>query len=187
MAVSVPVNLGQFFPSNSARNFFSTTRLIYTTNENEEADDIAAIGQTLKEQFQQQITPESLEEKLRTLIAFEYSPFTRMVFRPIKDLVLKLVNYVSNRNLTIAISNLGKVTFPDPIDGYIEKMYFHTSAVRPQFCAISHGDQLTVSFTSPFVDSTIEEQFVRVLTDAGVAVTVAANKVTSEDLEGESS
>jgi len=62
-----------------------------------------------------------LEDKLRTLIAFEYSPFTRVVFRPIKDLVLKLVNYVSNRNLTIAISNLGKVTFPDPIDGYIDK------------------------------------------------------------------
>ncbi|WP_234402545.1 alcohol acetyltransferase [Trichococcus paludicola] len=185
MAVSVPVNLRQFFPSNSARNFFSTTRLIYTTEENGEGDDIAAIGRTLKEQFQQQITPESLEEKLRTLIAFEYSPFTRMVFRPIKDFILKLVNYISNRNLTIAISNLGKVTFPDPIDGYIEKMYFHTSAVRPQFCAISHGEHLTVSFTSPFVESSVEEQFVRILTDAGVAVTVAANKVSSEDLEGE--
>ena len=185
MAVSVPVNLRQFFPSNSARNFFSTTRLIYTTNEQDNTDDIGAIAQTLKEQFQQQITPESLEDKLRTLIAFEYSPFTRVVFRPIKDLVLKLVNYVSNRNLTIAISNLGKVTFPDPIDGYIEKMYFHTSAVRPQFCAISHGDQLTVSFTSPFVESTIEEQFVRILTHTGIDVTVAANKVTSKDLEGE--
>lgn len=185
MAVSVPVNLRQFFPSNSARNFFSTTRLIYTTNENQEADNLATIGRMLKEQFQQQITPESLEDKLRTLIAFEYSPFTRMVFRPIKDFVLKLVNYISNRNLTIAISNLGKVSFPEPIDSYIGKMYFHTSAVRPQFCAISHGEQLTVSFTSPFVESTIEEQFVRVLTDAGVTVTVAANKVTSEDLEVE--
>lgn len=104
-----------------------------------------------------------------------------------KTLFWKLVNYVSNRNLTIAISNLGKVTFPDPIDGYIDKIMTHLPAVKVPFYAIGHGDQLTVSFTSPFVESTIEEQFVRVLTDAGVAVTVAANKVTSEDLEGESS
>ncbi|CZR07506.1 alcohol acetyltransferase [Trichococcus ilyis] len=184
LAVSIPVNLRQFFPSNSARNFFSATRLVYRTDETG-ADEIAGICRTLQEQFRQQITPESLEDKLRTLIAFEYSPFTRMVFRPIKDLVLKLVNYISNRNLTIAISNLGKVVFPEPIDAYIGKMYFHTSAVRPQFCAISHGEHLTVSFTSPFVESTIQEQFVRILTDAGVAVTVAANKVTSEDLEVE--
>lgn len=184
MAVSVPVNLRQFFPSNSARNFFSTTRLVYQTDETN-ADEIAVICRTLKEQFQQQITPESLEDKLRTLIAFEYSPFTRVVIRPVKDFVLKIVNYISNRNLTIAISNLGKVVFPDPIDSFIEKMYFHTSAVRPQFCAISHGDQLTVSFTSPFVDSMIERDFVRILTDAGVSVTIAANKVTSEDLEVE--
>ncbi|MFZ1253203.1 MAG: hypothetical protein WAQ45_03400 [Trichococcus flocculiformis] len=108
-----------------------------------------------------------------------YSPFDYIKFYCID------LNEFVQLSVTYPISNLGKVTFPDPIDGYIEKMYFHTSAVRPQFCAISHGDQLTVSFTSPFVESTIEEQFVRILTHAGIDVTVAANKVTSKDLEGE--
>ncbi|CZQ93681.1 alcohol acetyltransferase [Trichococcus palustris] len=183
IAVSVPINLRQFYPSHSARNFFSTTRLAYTYGQTGD-DSLAAICATLKEQFQGQITPASLENKLNRLIAFEYNPFTRIIIRPIKDIILRLVNLFNNRNLTVAISNLGRVSLPEPIDGYVQRLYLQTAAVRPQFCALSHGEHLTVCFTSPFVETNIQEQFAIILTEAGVSVTVAANKVTSAELGG---
>lgn len=184
VAVSVPVNLRQFFPSHSARNFFSVTRLEYTY-ELEKENSVSEISQELKRQFEPQLTKESLEGWLTKLIAFEYNPFARIVIRPIKDLMLKWINHQNNRNLTLAISNLGKVKFNDMIDPFIKQVYFHTVAVRPQFCAISHDETLTITFSSPYIETNIEREFVSMLTEKGIPITIAVNKVTSEELGGE--
>lgn len=50
---------------------------------------------------------------------------------------------------------------------------------------ISHGERLTITLTSPFLETDIQERFVRELTSNGVEVTLAANKVTSEELRGD--
>lgn len=184
IAISVPVNLRQFYPSNSARNFFSTVKLKYTYPQDKEVD-VKKICDTLMKQMQHQLNKENLEARLSSLIAYEYNPFNRVIPRPLKDGVLKIVNYFNNRNLTVAMSNLGRVTLPESMNPYVHALYFHTSAVRPQFSVISHGGTLTISFTSPYLETTIQETFVRKLTKAGVEVTVAANKVTSAELRGE--
>lgn len=181
IAVSVPVNLRQFYPSESARNFFATIRLEYTYG-GPVGDSLTSICQSLDKQMKGQLSHESLGEKLNRLIAFEYNPAIRVIIRPVKDLVLRMLNYFNNQNLTLAISNVGRVTFQESIEKHIQQMYLQTSAVRPQFCAISHGGRLAVSFTSPFIATDIQEAFAKSLADAGVPMTVAANKVTSDEL-----
>lgn len=183
ISISVPVNLRQFFPSDSARNFFSTVRLQYTYAKNSEPS-VKSICATLTKQLKYQTSKESLERRLGRLIAFEYNPFNRVVPRPLKDGILKIVNYFNNRNITVSMSNLGRVRFPETVDSYIKTVYFHSSVVRPQFSMISHGNKLSITFTSPFLETEIQEQFVRELTGAGVEVTAAANKVTAEELGG---
>jgi hypothetical protein len=131
------------------------------------------------------LTKESLEEWLTRLIMFEYHPIGRIIIRPLKDIVLKLINKRNNKNLTLAISNLGRVAFLEEIDPYVNQVYFHTIAVRPQFCAISHGDVLTISFTSPFVETDIQRAYVGMLTDKSIPVTVTVNKVTADELGGD--
>jgi len=184
MAVSVPVDLRQHFPSGSARNFFATTRLEHTFDDDPHgADDgVTALGQALHEQLRAQTTPEALEAKLQKLIGFELNPVARIVPRPLKDLVLGTINRFNNRNLTIAVSNLGRIGFPGPADAHVGAVFLQVSAARPQFCAVSHGDRLTVSFTSPFIETALQSAFVRSLTAQGVHVTVSASKVTVDDL-----
>lgn len=182
ITVSVPVNLRQFFPSDTARNFFSTTFLSYTYKGSGE-DTLAAICQTFQKQLKEQVTPERLESRLNQLIAYEMNPLGRVIIRPLKDLLLKGLNYLNNRNITLAMSNLGRVQFPEPVDQYVRQVFFQTAAVRPQFCILSHGEVLMVTFTSPFIETAIQKEFVRMLTEQGVPVTVAANKVTEEQLE----
>lgn len=181
MAVSVPVNLRQFFPSTSARNFFAVTRLEYQYQPDLE-NSITEICQELKLQFDPQLESDHLKKWLTSLIYYEYHPISRIVLRPIKDFVLKIINHFNNRNLTIAISNLGRVSFPELVDDWIKQVYFHTVAVRPQFCAISHNDIITLSFTSPFIETEIFRHYAAHLTAEGVPVTVSVNKVTEEEL-----
>lgn len=184
IAVSVPVNLRQFYDSTSARNFFSTTHLEYTYDPSEKTN-LAVICKTLKEQLRQQLSSNSLETRLNKLIAYEFNPLTRVIFRPIKDGILKIINYFNNRRLTFAMSNLGSVHLPQSIDEKVHQFYFQTSAVRPQFCVISHQDYLSICLNSPFVETTLYKQFVRDLTALGVAITISANKIDGLELRGE--
>lgn len=180
LAASVPVNLRQFFPSTSARNFFATVRVEHTYGEG--ADDVGSVSRELQRQFVPKASPEELEKKIRRLVAVERQPLARIVPRIIKDRLLSLINRANNRGLTVAASNLGRVTLPDPAEEGVGRMLFHVSAVRPQFCAISHAGTLTVSFTSPFTETDHIREFARLLTDQGVDVSVAVARVTEEEI-----
>lgn len=185
LAASVPVNLRQFFPSTSARNFFATVRVEHTYGQGE--DDLASICKQLENQFLPQATQEALEKKLRWFIRVERMPGLRILPRPLKDVILGMVNRHSNRGLSVAVSNLGRISLPEPAESHVGRVLFHVSAVRPQFCATSHAGLLTVSFTSPFVETDHIREFTRMLTAEGIDVTVAAERVTEDEIaEGQS-
>lgn len=181
MAVSVPVNLRSLFESESARNFFATTRLTYTWPESG-GGDLSALCRSLQAQLQEQVTREALEAKLTKLVGFELNPVVRMIPRPLKDVILGTVNRLNNRSITVAISSLGRLVLPDPVDSHVGAVFLQVSAARPQFCALTHGDVLTVSFTSPFLQTAHHRAFARALTSRGVPVTVAVTKVTDSEL-----
>ncbi|MBM6589124.1 alcohol acetyltransferase [Brevibacterium sp. RIT 803] len=185
LAASVPVNLRQFFPSESARNFFATVRVEHTYGRGE--DDLGSICKQLESQFLPQATHEALEKKLRWFIRVERMPGLRIMPRPLKDVILGMANRHSNRGLSVAVSNLGRMSLPEPADSHVGRVLFHVSAVRPQFCATSHAGLLAVSFTSPFVETDHIREFTRMLTAEGVDVTVAAERVTEQEIaEGRS-
>ncbi|MDN5977462.1 alcohol acetyltransferase [Acidipropionibacterium jensenii] len=180
LTASVPVNLRQFFSSTSARNFFATIRVGHRYGR--EADDIDAICRDLDDQFTPSATREALEQKLRRLIRLERLAPLRIFPSPLKDVILRLINWGNNRGLTVAVSNLGLVRLPEASESQVGRMMFHTVAVRPQFCAVTHAGRLTISFTSPFIQTGHVKEFVRLLTREGVDVTVAVSRVTEAEL-----
>ncbi|NLA29322.1 MAG: alcohol acetyltransferase [Propionibacterium sp.] len=182
LTASVPVNLRQFFPSTSPRNFFATTRVEHTYGEGK--DDFTTICQELEAQFREKVTPQALEAKLRRFIRLERMPALRIVPRILKDVVLGLGNRTNNRGLTVAISNLGLVRLPEPADSHLGRMLLQVSAARPQFCSVSHAGMLAVCFTSPFTELGHVKEFVRMLTSQQVEVTMAVARVTEEELVG---
>lgn len=182
ISVSIPINLRQFFPSVTVRNFFSTTKVAYTFKEDEEPS-LSHICQELDQQFQKKIEKDALESRLQKLIDFEFNPAARIILRPIKDFILKVVNRLNNRKITVAMSNLGRADLPDQMIPYVKDFKFYTSVIRPQFCVISYQEHLNVTFTSPYIETNIVQWFVRYLTQKGVEATVDVNKVTREELK----
>ena len=185
MAISLPVDLRQCFPSNSTRNFFATTRLEYDFGADDES--LPTVCRSLNEQLRAQTTPEALEAKLVKLIGFELNPAIRLLPRPLKDVILGGINRFNNRSLTVAISNLGRAGFPDAVDSHVGAVFLMVSAARPQFCMISHVGRLTLTFTSPFVELDIQRAFVRALTGKGVPVGVSVSRVTVDESAGDRS
>ena len=114
---------------------------------------------------------------------FERMIALRIVPVQAKDFMLGLLNRASNRGLSVAVSNLGNIRLPEQVAAHTTRMFFHVSAVRPQFCAVSCAGQLTVSFTSPFADTDHVREFARFLSVRGVPVQVAASRVTEEEIQ----
>lgn len=181
ISVSIPINLRQFFPSATVRNFFSTTTVNYTFKKDREPN-LADICRKLNKQFKKQLEKDAIEERLKRYVEFEKNPLARIIIRPVKDLVLKMINKLNNRKITVAMSNLGSLNLPDEMNKHVKDFYFTTSVIRPQFCMISYQDKLNVSFCSPFVETETYQYFVNYLTDKGLSASVDVNKVTREEL-----
>lgn len=182
ISVSIPINLRQFFPSITVRNFFSTTTVAYTFKEGKSVG-INEVCQEIDKQFKQQLEKESLEKRLKQHIEFEFHPAARILLRPIKDLVLKGINKLNNRKVSVAMSNLGLVHLPEPMTQYVENVYFYTSVIRPQFSVLSYNQTLNITFTSPFQETNIFQKFVEYLTEASIEIKMDINKVTKEELD----
>lgn len=181
ISVSIPINLRQFFPSETVRNFFSTTTVDYTFIKDREPE-LYEICQKINKQFKAQLETDALENRLRRFVEFEKNPLARVVPRPIKDMALNLINKLNNRKITVAMSNLGILNLPEEMKKHVKDYYFYTAVVRPQFFVISYKDKLNITFSSPFEETDIFRYFVQYLTEQGLSGSVDVNKVTREEL-----
>lgn len=173
VVLSVPVNLRQFFESETARNFFSTINVAYHfENSSIEFEDVI---QCVSECFKKELTEEKLKEHMNRQTALEHNVFTRVVPLIFKDITLRIADRVNERGITAALSNIGKITMPSELTPYIRQFAVFTSARRPQICICSFGDNLVISFTSPFVDTDIQKSFFQTLTQKGIHIEIATN------------
>lgn len=182
ISVSIPINLRQFFLSTTVRNFFSTTTVEYTFMTGQ-APNLYDICEGIDAQFQEQLEKDAIEQRLKRYVGFERNPFARVLLRPIKDWLLKGINTLNNRKISVAMSNVGIVNLPEPVADHVDNVYLLTSVTRPQFCMTSYQDNLNIVFTSPFIETEIFQYFVEYLSDQGLNVLIDVNKVTEEELQ----
>lgn len=173
VVLSVPVNLRTYFPSVTARNFFATINIKYDFGTS--GDNLEDIIQGVKESFKRELTQEKLKEHMNKLSALEHNAFMRIVPLAFKDMVLRFANWLNDKQITATLSNIGKITVSPPLAPYIKMFTCFTSAKRPQIALCSFGDNLVVSFSSPFTGTDIQKNFFRLLTEENVPVVISSN------------
>lgn len=173
VVVSVPVNLRPYFQSASARNFFSVMLVPYTFSPGEAAiEDIIVY---LKAFFEKELKTEKFQARINHLVALEKNYVTRAVPLFLKGPTLKLAHHFNSEEVTTSFSNIGKVTMPQEVEGYIDGFDFCVSTRKIQVCLCSFRDELSISFTSPFVNTEVQKHFFRALTANGIGVTLSTN------------
>lgn len=180
ISISVPVDLRNFFPSETVRNFFATTLVSYGSNED---PSLTAICQSLSKQFAEKIRPEKMEEKVGQLLALEESLALRWIPRPAKDLILKLANYLNNKSITGSMTNTGRLKLGSPFDERVRSAGIMSASVRPQFSLMSHGNVFTISLTSPFINDEIDRAFYRRLLEEGISLDLYGNRFYGESIK----
>ena len=171
--LSVPVNLRQFFKSESARNFFATINVEY--NVSKQGDSLENIINAVNETFKNKLTAEEIGKQLNSLMTLENNKIIKIVPLPIKNLILRLADAYTEGGITAGISNIGRVEFTEELKSYINQMSVCTGARRPQLSVVSYDDNLTLSFTSPYTETEIQQNFFEFLANAGINIKIASN------------
>ena len=173
VVIAVPVNLRNFFPSESARNFFATINVGYDFSKGE--DSLEAVLAQVKRSFQASLTEERMRDHMNALCSLEHSVPLRLVPLRLKDVILLAANRLTARGVTASFSNIGKVSMPKEMEGLIHFFGAYTSAGKTQACACSFGGQYVVSFAGPFRSHETERVFFKELSQMGIDVVITTN------------
>lgn len=180
ISLSCPVDLRQFFPSLTSRNFFATILLRYTFAPQTPVslpDLTAELGNQIKNQG----TKEELGRKVLRFVRLENSLPLRILPLHLKDFILRSANLVNNRQITGSLTNLGRFRLPGEIGPRVEQINIMSSSIRPQFSAISYDNDFAIVFTSPLVDTQIQRSFRNLLLREGLQIHEAAKSVYTPD------
>ncbi|MCR5775411.1 MAG: hypothetical protein K6G42_10045 [Lachnospiraceae bacterium] len=173
IVISVPVNLRQFFNSDTTRNFFGVITIVYRPTEYD--GNIATIIKKVKEEYDLQLKEESVERIMNTYASFEHHIAIKMVPIWIKDLVISFFNKESKKGITSTLSNLGRIQMPETLTPYIDRFAAFMAAPSQQICITSFGDRMVFGEVSPYSTHDAMMYFFRRLISLGVDVELASN------------
>ena len=171
--INVPVNLRQFFPSQTTRNFFCVIHVEYKAeNDNCKFEDVI---KQVKLDFKDQLTKENIQGIINKFSVLENNLFLRAIPLFIKIPVLRFSSYLADCKNTSAFSNLGRISIHEDAIKYINMFDVFLSTKRPQICSCTFQDKLAVSISSPLTNTGIEQSFFCRLADMGVEIQIISN------------
>ncbi len=178
VVLSIPVNLRNYFYSETARNFFGVINVSY--NFASGSSDLKEVIEYLKNEFKENLTEERLAKRINKLSSLEHNFLLRAIPLVIKDIALKVANSIVDRSYTSTLSNVGKVVIPDEIKQFISSFDIFVSTNKLQACVCSYENKLRIGFTSAFVSTEIQRRFFKQLTSLNLPVIIESNIVNEE-------
>ncbi len=173
IVVSVPVNLRQFYHSFTARNFFSVINISFNALEYD--GTIESIIPKVKSAFTEQLSKEKINDNMNSYAALEHNFAVKMIPLIIKDIGISIFSMAAGRGVTCTMSNLGRITMPEGLDGYIDYFSAFMAAPSEQVCVSTFGDKMVFGEVSPYVTHGVMMNFFRILTAAGIDVEISSN------------
>jgi len=179
VCVSVPVNLRQFFPSDTARNFFGVITVKYYAKDYD--GTLESIISKVKDSFEEQLKPDNIANTMNSYGALEHNIGIKVMPLFIKDIGIHFFDSMAKSGVTTSISNLGQIKMPKELCPYIDKFSAFMTAPSQQICISSFGEKLVFGEVSPYKTHQTMLNFFRRLTAMGVPVELSTNDYDEEE------
>lgn len=173
VTLMIPVNLRNYFPSQSMGNFFGWIEVGYVFEEDTSFEEVLA---SVKQQFQKQLQKDRIAMNMNGYVRIEKNPFVRAVPLEIKKFFLMAGANLGSRSITAVYSNIGIIRLPEEYKEYIERFGIFASTDSLQLCSCSYGNQLVLGFTSKIPDDSIQRNFMKMLKKEEISYKEEKNK-----------
>ncbi len=175
IVLMVPVNLRNYFSSETATNFFGMIAVKYDFKT--QPDDFSSIIEAVSETFKTELTKERLSVRMNELAALEHNPFVRIAPIGFKNICLKAARHIKDLGETAVVSNIGRVKMPEQLLPYIRMFDVFVSTLKIQLQLCSFEDKLALCFSSAFTSSDIERRFFRRLAAHGLNIEIRCSDI----------
>lgn len=173
VTLTIPVNLRNYFESESARNFFAVFPVSHRFLRSDETEE--EVLASVQGCFERELTREKLTQRMNRMAAVEHRSFVRVLPLSLKDVGLYVANRASRRATSGGVSNLGRIMMPECFAPYIHGFDVFMSTDHVQLCACSYNGRLMLSLTAPFVESDVQKRFFRAFAALDPDMIVATN------------
>ncbi|MCR5178891.1 MAG: hypothetical protein K6C95_07915 [Lachnospiraceae bacterium] len=180
ITISVPVNLRQFFPSDTNRNFFGVITISYLTKDY--TGELESIIDCVRKAFEYQLSQERVTKTMSSYSALEHNVPIKVVPLVLKDLVVQGFATASQMGVTCSVSNLGRIAMPDQLAPYINYFSAFTTASSAQITIATYRDKMTFGWASAITTHQVMRAFYRKLAERGIEAVVATNDHDAETI-----
>ncbi len=178
VVIGVPVNLRQFFPSETMRNFYG---VIHVHFQPEHYDGtLESILPEVAADFEDQLGEEKIFRTMNSYAALEHNWAIKMVPLFIKDRVISLFSGRREGSVTTSLSNVGKVRLPEEFAPYVDKFCGYMSCKTVFVCILTYEDRMVFGFVSAYRRHSLERNFFRRLTELGIGVEIGSDDYDEE-------
>ena len=178
VALTVPINLRAYFPSETLRNFILTVRPAVDPMLGEYTFD--EILQQVHHYMRLNVSRQLMQARFSGNVAFQKNHLLQIIPVFLKNPVMALGYRTSGvRPYTATYTNPGAFTVPDEMAPFIRRMEVMLGQPygRRVHCAsISYGNVMNITFAGTIQECDIERDFFRFLVRQGLPVRIESNR-----------
>lgn len=178
LKLALPVNLRNFFPSETLRNFIT---MVYPSIDPRMGDyTFEDILTQVHHYMRYYINDKFLNADITTNAVTQKNPLIRVVPLFVKDLVVKSFYIrVQDCQSSAGLTNLGVIRLSDELAQHVERfdvLMGQPFSARTNCAIISYQNTLTINFASCIVETDVERFFFRKLVEDGIHVKIETNR-----------
>ncbi len=175
VTISMPVNLRNYYPSMTSRNFFNSVLVSHVFKGGEDVESLSAEYQN---KLKAELTPEAVEKRMLNYEKMESLFFIRMVPLLIKNPVINMFNKRVDKEVTLVLSNLGKMSVPAEVKDEIISYCAYCSTSKLFIVISTYRDDLVIGISNAYRNTQVIRDFLKNFTDADIPVTVYSTEIS---------
>ena len=178
LKIALPVDLRQFFPSSTLRNFIT---MVYPSIDPRMGEySFEDILKQVHHYMRYYINDKFLNADITTNAMTQKNPFIRIVPLFVKDFVVKQFYVrVQDCQSSAGLTNLGILKLSDEMQKHVERfdaIMGQPFSPRTNCAIISYQNTLTINFASCIKETDVEKYFFRKLVKDGIHVKIESNR-----------
>lgn len=172
--VSMPVNLRNYYPSHTSRNFFNNVNVSHVFDEEITLEELA---KEFDDKLKSNLTEDNIKKQMDNFETMEYVAPVRAVPLFIKQWVVRYGSKVTDKKVSMVLSNLGVQRPPEEMVPMVENYSAFCSSSNLFSTMSSYNGDLSLGISSPYTNTRVVKNLVRGLSEDGINVRLYATEV----------
>lgn len=174
ITISMPVNLRNYYPSDTSRNFFNSVNVSHLFKS---TDTFESVAEQFNADLKNELTPEMVEARMYDYEKLEKILFIRLAPLFLKNPVVKIGTNQKAKKVTAVVSNLGILKVPDELSDYIVSYNAYCSTSSMFVVCSTYKDDFVLGISSAYKSTQVIRDFIKSLSDEGIEMTLYSNEV----------